>query len=84
MDFDPANDRLMIAANSFQGLSPASPGKINAEMQSLFKYIAADQALQYLHPQADSNGSDWLIIIQFNDGTNRAGFTFDPSTILIG
>ena len=64
MDFDPANDRLMIAANSFQGLSDASPGKINT--------------------QADSSGSDWLTIIQFNGGANRAGFTFDPSTILIG
>ena len=84
VDFDPANDRLMIADNSFQGLSPASPAKINAEMQSLFKYIAADQTLQYLHPQADASGSDWLTIIHFNDGTNRAGFTFDPSTILTG
>ena len=84
MDFDPANDRLMIAANSFQGLSDASPGKINTQTQSLFKYTAADQTLQYHHPQADSNSSDWLTIVQFNDGTNRAGFTFDPSSILIG
>ena len=84
MDFDPANDRLMIAANSFQGLSDASPGKINTQTQSLFKYTAADQTLQYHHPQADYNSSDWLTIVQFNDGTNRAGFSFDPSTILIG
>lgn len=84
MVFDPTNDHLMIAANSFQGLSASSPCKIDTQTQSPFKYTAADQTHQYLHPQADSNGSDWLTIIQFNDGTNRSGFTFDPSTILIG
>jgi hypothetical protein len=85
VDFDPTSDHLMIAAKSFQGLSDASPGKINTQMQSLFKYTAADQTLQYHPPpQADSSGSDLLTIVQFNDGTNRAGFTFDPSTILIG
>ncbi len=75
---------LMIAVNSLQGLSTAGPGKIDTQTQSPFKYTAADQTHQYLHPQADFNGSDWLTIIQFNHGTNRSGFTFDPSTILIG
>ena len=84
IDFDPSQDTLMVAANSFPDVGNPTPGKISPATLELFRYNNGEQALQYLNPPLEPEGDGWVTIAQFNDGTNRPDFTFDPSTILIG